>query len=91
VLRAIEFRRPVLRSTSDGITVAIDSAGRIVGRLAEREQGVLVVDVWPNPALTPYARTGDVFPWTALLVAGALTGMEIARARRLPTGGEPRS
>ncbi len=91
VLRAIEFRRPVLRSTSDGITVAIDSAGRIVGRLAEREAGVLVVDVWPNPARTLYARTGDVLAWMALLVAGALTGMEIARTRRPPTGGERRS
>jgi apolipoprotein N-acyltransferase len=47
VLRAIELRRPVLRATSDGITVAIDAGGRMVGRLPSAAPGALVVDVVP--------------------------------------------
>jgi apolipoprotein N-acyltransferase len=82
VLRAIEFRRPLLRSTSDGITIAVDSAGRIAGRLPEREPGVLLVEVRPSPTRTLYSRVGDIVPWVALLGAGILTLGEITPAQR---------
>lgn len=53
VSRAAELRRPVLRSTSDGITAAIDARGRRVAMLPSREPGVLVVDVWPGGDAAP--------------------------------------
>lgn len=82
VLRAIEFRRPVLRSTSDGITVAVDAAGRIVGRIPERDPGVLVVDVRPNLSTTLYLRIGDAPAWFAALIACILTLREITQCLR---------
>ncbi len=48
VLRAIATRRPLLRATPTGITVAIDARGRVVGQLARGTSGALVVDVWPS-------------------------------------------
>jgi apolipoprotein N-acyltransferase len=91
VLRAIEFRRPVLRSTSDGITVAVDAAGRIAGRLPERDPAVLVVDVRPRSARTLYSRVGDLVSWVALLGAGALTLGEITASRHTPGTASRRS
>jgi len=47
VLRAVATRRPLLRATPTGITVAIDARGRVVAQLARGPAGALVVDVWP--------------------------------------------
>jgi apolipoprotein N-acyltransferase len=47
VLRAVATRRPLLRATPTGITVAIDARGRVVAQLARESSGVLVADVWP--------------------------------------------
>ncbi|HEB90348.1 MAG TPA: apolipoprotein N-acyltransferase, partial [Deltaproteobacteria bacterium] len=58
VLRAIEERRPVLRSTTVGITAAIDAHGRIPARLPRSGEGVLVVDVVPEHAGSGFARWG---------------------------------
>jgi apolipoprotein N-acyltransferase len=77
VLRAIELRRPVLRATSDGITVAIDQAGRVVGRLEDRSPGALAVDVWPQSALSSATRAGSAVTWSCLLYASALTLVEL--------------
>ena len=69
VLRAIEERRPVLRSTTVGITAAIDAHGRIPARLPRSGEGVLVVDVVPEHAGSGFARWGHapvgliVFAW----------------------------
>lgn len=87
VLRAIELRRPVLRATSDGITVAIDQAGRVVGRLSDRSPDALAVDVWPQRVLSPATRVGAAVSWVCLLGASLLTlaerrgGARCARTR----------
>ena len=73
VLRAIELRRPVLRSTMSGISVAIDPSGVVAERLEGDEPGVFVIDVAPGRVRTLYARTGDAWAWgfaaLALLLA----------------------
>ena len=84
VLRAIELRRPVLRATSDGITVAIDQAGREIGRLPARSPGALVVDVWPQPVLSPATRVGPAISWLCLLGASLLTLAELRGGRPRP-------
>jgi apolipoprotein N-acyltransferase len=78
VLRAIEFRRPLLRATSSGITAAIDAGGRVVARLPVGNAGTLRVDVTPGEGLTPYARSGDAVAWAALLVTAFLALRESA-------------
>jgi apolipoprotein N-acyltransferase len=83
VFRAIETRRPMLRSTNTGITVAIDAQGRIVARLPMNTLGALEVEVTPNRELTPYVRTGDIVAWGALLGTGAITIGQMISRRRL--------
>lgn len=68
-LRAVELRRPLLRATSDGITVAIDSGGRVMGRLPPRESAVLAVDVVPRSEMSIYVAGGWCFAWLAVLFA----------------------
>ena len=55
VLRAIATRRPLLRATPTGITVAIDARGRVVAQLARGASGGLIVDVWPaSPGISGF-------------------------------------
>jgi apolipoprotein N-acyltransferase len=83
VYRAIETRRPMLRSTNTGITVAIDARGHIVGRLPMNTLAALEVEVRPNSELTPYVRMGDVVAWCALVSTGAISVAEaISRRKR---------
>lgn len=79
VLRAIEFRRPLLRATSDGLTVAVDAAGRVQASLAVGEAGVLRVAVVPGSGRSPFSRSGDLFAW---LAAAAAIMMSIRREFR---------
>jgi apolipoprotein N-acyltransferase len=60
-LRAIELGRPLLRATSSGITVAIDSAGRVAARAPAQTPATLRVDVWPGGRATLFARFGSWF------------------------------
>lgn len=87
VFRAIETRRPMLRSTHTGITVAIDARGRIVGRLPMNTLAALEVEVMPNSELTPYVKMGDVVAWSALVLTAAISIAEATpRPRRSVTG-----
>ncbi len=84
VFRAIETRRPMLRSTNTGITAAIDARGRVVDRLEMNRPGALSVEVRPGAGLTPYVRMGDTIAWSALALtaAGSLAEALAARRRR---------
>ena len=81
VLRAIELRRPLLRSTSDGITVAIDGRGEVVARLAPRTPGTLALSVWPSAARSPYSRVGDLPAWLAAVLVVLVTLGELLLRR----------
>lgn len=59
-MRAIEFARPILRSTNNGITAIYDDQGDEVGRLPSNQEGVLRKAVQPAFGLTPYQRVGSV-------------------------------
>jgi apolipoprotein N-acyltransferase len=62
-MRAAENRRWILRATNDGITAAIDPAGRVVERMPAFEQtaGLLPYDY--QSTQTSYTRHGDWFAW----------------------------
>jgi len=59
-MRAIEFARPVLRSTNNGITAIYGSHGEEIGRLAPNIDAVLSKKVAPAIGRTPYQIYGSV-------------------------------
>ena len=90
-MRAIEFQRPVIRSTNTGATAVVDHRGRVTARLAPLTTGVLEATVEGRLGETPYAR------WLALcglwpLIAAALVivGLCSFIGRRSPGQTAPR-
>lgn len=65
--RAIEFGRPLLRSTNDGITVAIDQYGTIIKQLPQFKQTVLTIALSPAVGQTPFALWGTAVYWLITL------------------------
>ncbi len=65
-MRAAENRRWILRATNDGVTAAIDPAGRLRGTLPPYEEAASYTGFSYESALTFYTRFGD---WFALLCA----------------------
>jgi apolipoprotein N-acyltransferase len=78
-MRAAENRRWILRSTNDGITAAIDSAGRLRGVLPMYVEAVAPMGFNYIPEQTIYTRYGDWFAW---LCAGATVLFAVASRRR---------
>ncbi len=74
-MRAAENARWILRATNDGITAAVDPAGRVAARLPAYGRAALGVRYGYARGLTFYARHGDWFAWgcaaMALLALGA--------------------
>jgi apolipoprotein N-acyltransferase len=61
-MRAAENRRWILRSTNDGITATIDSAGRLRGTLPPSIEATSYTGFSYVQAKTVYTRFGDWFP-----------------------------
>ncbi len=59
--RALEFQKPVLKSTNSGITAIIDYNGKIVSQLPEFEKGILKGKLIPRKGKTLYGVYAD-FP-----------------------------
>jgi apolipoprotein N-acyltransferase len=68
-MRAVENRRWILRATNDGITAAIDSAGRLRGALPLYQQATFSAGFDYVAAKTIYTRIGDWFPLVCLTIA----------------------
>ena len=81
-MRAAENRRWILRSTNDGITATIDSAGRLRGTLPLYVQATSYSGFSYETEKTLYTRWGD---WFAILCAVAAAGGLVA-ARVVETG-----
>jgi len=73
-MRAIEFARPLLRSTNNGITAIYDDQGRELGRLPSNTADVLRKEVQPALGLTPYQRFGSnpLYLYYMLILIGTL-------------------
>jgi apolipoprotein N-acyltransferase len=65
-MRAAENRRWILRSTNDGVTAAIDAAGRLRGTLPLYTRGTSYTGFSYIPDKTAYTRFGD---WFAVVCA----------------------
>jgi apolipoprotein N-acyltransferase len=83
-MRAIENRRWILRSTNNGITAAIDPAGRVLERLPADRAAALQAHYSYISAQTVYTKYGDWFPLLCA-AAGLLALAHIASTR----GGSP--
>lgn len=70
-MRALEFQRPVARSTNTGATAVVDHRGRITARLPPLQRGVLEASVDGRSGTTPYAR------WLAALGLWPLWGIAL--------------
>ena len=80
VFRAVENRRPVVRSTNSGITCVIDPNGRILDSLPPFTEGTLhavVPIVKGRPTL--YTAWGDWLPWVLLVMSAAALAAGILR------------
>ncbi|MCC7498155.1 MAG: apolipoprotein N-acyltransferase [Bryobacterales bacterium] len=71
-MRAAENRRWIVRSTNDGITAAIDPAGRVRQRFPPYVEYAGRLNFSPQVELTLYTRWGDWFVWLCVFAAIAL-------------------
>jgi apolipoprotein N-acyltransferase len=78
-LRSVEQGLPLVRAANTGISAAIDSYGRVTGRLGLNEQGVVDTGLPRGlSVLTLYSRFGD---WPILIIA-ALSFLSMIFRRR---------
>lgn len=72
VPRAVELRRPLVRSTMTGISAVVRASGDLASETGVYQRASEVVEV-PLPALgrTPYAFAGSIFAWSCVSMAAA--------------------
>ena len=67
VFRAIENRKPVIRSANTGISGFVDSCGRILAKTALFTRTYLVYNVKTDRTLSPYTKYGDIFSYLSII------------------------
>ncbi len=82
-MRAMEIGRPVIRATTNGISVLLDHRGRVMVRSAQFEQAVLRGEVQPHTGTTPYVLWGEL---ANLLILLAMAAGAALMARKNRTG-----
>ena len=78
-MRAVENRRFIIRSTNDGITAVINPAGQIIQSLKPYQEMAAAVRFGTAGGTTFYARHGDWFAWSCLVIGAALAGWNLYR------------
>jgi apolipoprotein N-acyltransferase len=81
-MRALEFGRPVLRSTNTGVTAIIDRFGNVQQRAPEYQQLTLNGEVIPATGITPYQRFG-LWPMALVVLLGLSSGLVTRLRQRL--------
>ena len=78
--RAIEIRRPLLRSTNTGISTAIEASGKIheLSPQGKEWTGFYDVKLQKKAPLTFFAQYGGLLP----LILGIVVGLVLWRGRR---------
>ena len=83
-MRALEFERPVIRSTNTGATAVVDHHGRVTARLPALREGTLEASVEGRSGETPYARwlaTFGLWPLALLALGCLLATGRVGRGR----------
>jgi apolipoprotein N-acyltransferase len=60
-MRAVEFRRPMVRAANAGISAIFDERGEAAQRIGLFRKGVAVGEIFPGRSETLYAKTGEIF------------------------------
>lgn len=81
-MRALEFQRPLVRSTNTGATAVVDHQGRVTARLAPLVAGTLEAEVEGRTGSTPYARWLAAFGLWPFWLVGLVTAAAVAALRR---------
>lgn len=58
-MRALEFKKPVLFVSNDGITAIISPNGKIEKTIPQRQAGILIGTIQPRTGITPWLRYGS--------------------------------
>ena len=83
-LRAIEFRRWVVRSANNGISGVITSEGDVLKMTEYKQKDAFTYAVPLLQYETFYALYGDWFAWAGLIISGVLLGLVSIRPSRQP-------
>ena len=83
-MRALEFERPVIRSTNTGATAVVDHRGRVTARLPALSEGTLETTVQGRSGETPYARWLAAFGLWPLALAALAVLVAARSVRRRP-------
>lgn len=67
-MRAVEFRRPMVRAANAGISALIDARGAAAPTLGLFREGILVGEIVPRGGRTLYAKTGDIFAISCTII-----------------------
>ena len=101
LFRAVENRRPVLRTTASGLTGQIDIHGRVIQTAPYYEAAYLVsdVEIANEQASTIYTRFGDYFPlgaggllfviWLSSVIAAVVNRRRMRRGTTTDNSPEP--
>lgn len=83
-LRAIENGYSLVRPTSNGLSLAVDYEGRVVGAadFFTSDQQVIVATLPVHGVQTIYSAVGDLFAWLSIAGLLALIGVVIVQGKR---------
>lgn len=79
--RAVETRTPLVRAANTGITSIVDQNGHIKGMTSLFKEAVMVGEVQPGSANSPYLKIGDLFAQACLGLAVLLLLVQWRRKR----------
>jgi len=80
-MRALEFGRPLLRATNNGITAVVDHSGKFIAKIPQFVEQVLTADVPLVTGNTPYSQWPRLI--LLLLILIPLTIVKIIMAKSL--------
>jgi len=81
VFRAVETRTPLIRAANTGITSIVDRNGHIRGMTSLFKEAIMVGEVQPGSADSPYLRIGDLFARCCLVLTVVILLVQWYRKR----------
>ncbi|HSL91703.1 MAG TPA: apolipoprotein N-acyltransferase, partial [Candidatus Limnocylindrales bacterium] len=86
-MRAVEFRRPMVRAANSGISALIDTRGVATDTLGLFREGTLVGEIIPRRGETLYAKTGDIFAISCTIITFLILGIYLRGTDGIRTTG----